>query len=240
MSVFRVIDIETSGTDPLEHEVLELAFVDIIVPNDESGPLEYNQSLEYETLIRPTKPIPPETSAIHHLTEADFDNNWFMPESVAEAWSQVQSDLHVPDYYVAHNARFESAFLRPEHGFDRPWLCTYKLAAQLFPDAPSHGNQVLRYWLLKADCPRDVGPAHRALADVRVTARIFLRILKHYISEPAELLAISQRPVLQRTCRFGKHAGKPWAEIDKGYLRWILAQDFDEDVKFTAQHWLDQ
>ncbi|EOG6839198.1 hypothetical protein ACLH0Q_006002 [Klebsiella pneumoniae] len=41
--------------------------------------------------------------------------------------------------------------------------------------------------------------------------------------------------------RFGKHKGKTFEEVateDKGYLRWLLGTDLDEDMEFTVKHWL--
>lgn len=54
----------------------------------------------------------------------------------------------------------------------------------------------------------------------------------------AEMIDISSRPALLPKFRFGKHANIPLADVPKDYLRWILSQDFDEDMKYTANHYL--
>ena len=59
----RCIDIETTGTDPAKDAALEIASVDLL----REGGIANSQ----ESLIRPPIPVPPESSAIHHLIDAD-------------------------------------------------------------------------------------------------------------------------------------------------------------------------
>jgi hypothetical protein len=47
-------------------------------------------------------------------------------------------------------------------------------------------------------------------------------------------------PVILNKVRFGKHEGKLWSEVERGYLSWILKQsNFDEDTMHTARFWLN-
>ena len=111
-------------------------------------------------------------------------------------------------------------------------------ALSLFPDAPAHSNQVLRYWLDLRDPPAEAGDlAHRALYDAWTTAFLFERFLEDLTV--AQMVKISANPALLPRLGFGKHAGIPLSEVPKDYLVWIVGQDFDEDVRFTAQHYLD-
>jgi exodeoxyribonuclease X len=223
MTVFNVIDIETTGLEPETDKVVEIASR-CFVRGDNSW-IE-----DTEMLINPGIPIPPENSAIHHLLDEDVALAPFIQDV---AWMFCPDSV---DYYVAHNSRFEQSFLTPELGFVQPWLCTYRIAARLRPEAPSHSNQVLRYWL-KLPVPRDIGMPHRALPDCVVTTEILREALQRASID--DLLQWSNEPVLQRTCRFGKHAGTAWAEVPKDYLRWIVNNGtFDEDTTYTAQHYL--
>jgi exodeoxyribonuclease X len=157
-------------------------------------------------------------------------------------------DVLIADYYVAHNAKFEREVMKAAgHDFKQPWLCTYKAALALWPDAPSHSNQALRYWLgLKlADDP---GPPHRALGDAYVTAAIARRVLTavpERASSVQETLewwkAISAQPALLPRFRFGKHQGVPLAEVPTDYLEWVRNNvTDDEDVQYTARATLQQ
>jgi exodeoxyribonuclease X len=61
----RVIDIETTGTDPEADAIIEIASVDLL----KDGTITNQRS----TLVRPPIPVPPESSAIHHLIDEDLD-----------------------------------------------------------------------------------------------------------------------------------------------------------------------
>src|SRR5690606_31559791 len=79
---------------------------------------------------------------------------------------------------VAHNWAFEAAFLGDQQ---TPAICTLKAALRVWPDAPSHSNSVLRYWLedqglLSLDHETAM-PPHRAGPDAYVTAHILKTLL---------------------------------------------------------------
>src|SRR5689334_5343878 len=135
---FRVLDLETTGLQP-NAAVVEIGAVDLI--GDEVGIIGSD-------LIRPPVPIPPEASAIHHISDAGVD------------------------VFASHNWQFDAQWLG-EHLRDRPVICTYKCAMRVWPEAPAHNNQVLRYWLKPKGLDSTIGSmAHRALPDAYVTAFI--------------------------------------------------------------------
>lgn len=229
-AVFFVVDTETTGLDPLMDGVCEFAGMRW---SPQRGELS-----RFESLVNPGRSIPPEASAIHHLTDLDVARAPAMDALVPRIlWDPF-------DCWVAHNAEFDFKFLQ---ALNWPVLCTLRLSRKLHPELPKHGNQYLRY-ALGLEVPEAKGlPAHRAMADVLVTAAL----LKHLLGEAAlqqpgltslpRLIDWSKEPLLLATCRFGsKHRGKPWAEIPKDYLRWMLREvhDLDADVRFTVEHWL--
>jgi exodeoxyribonuclease X len=59
----RVIDIETTGIDPAVDAIIEIASVDLL----KDGTIANQRS----TLVRPPIPVPPESSAVHHLIDED-------------------------------------------------------------------------------------------------------------------------------------------------------------------------
>jgi exodeoxyribonuclease X len=83
-------------------------------------------------------PVPPESSAVHHLIDADLAG--------APALAEVLDQFRGADAYVAHNADFEHAFLEELLG-DALWASTYKCALRIWPALLSHSNQALRYRL---------------------------------------------------------------------------------------------
>ncbi|TPG55049.1 exonuclease domain-containing protein [Sphingomonas glacialis] len=91
---FRVLDLETTGFEP-PAEVIELGIADLL--GDERG-MAIGPPRSW--LYRPQHGIPPETKAVHHLTESDFGLLTF-PCSPG----QLRGSLIEPgvDMLVAHN-----------------------------------------------------------------------------------------------------------------------------------------
>ncbi|MGC5348805.1 exodeoxyribonuclease X [Klebsiella pneumoniae] len=216
--MLRVIDTETTS---FEGGIVEIASVDI-----EFGAICNPMS----DFVRPPEAIGFEAMAIHHITE----------DMVADApfISEVIGRYLGASVYVAHNAAFDKGKL-PQ--IDAPWICTLKLARKLYPEFESYGNQYLRYRLgLKPTLPEGLY-AHRALYDCYVTAELLMYMGREAQWTIREMREISASPSLLYRMRFGKHKGKTFEEVateDKGYLRWLLGTDLDEDMEFTVKHWL--
>lgn len=223
--LIRVIDLETTGTDPEEGaEIIEIAGVDVLLENGQGQIIKAQSSF-----VRPENPIPPETSAIHHIIDDDVKG--------AMPWSMVRMDYVGADAYCAHNAKFERSFVDPLRKSDKPWICTYKLAMACFPDAPTHSNQGLRYLWGIHDIPgwatrAELNQAHRALPDTLVTAMHLIEFAKRYSFE--EMVRISNSPILLSKIRFGKYAGERWSDLPDDYLSWMSDKGgWDEDVAHT-------
>jgi len=46
----------------------------------------------------------------------------------------------------------------------------------------------------------------------------------------------TREPRLLPRCPIGKHRGKPWSEVETGFLRWMLNQaDMEDDLKWNAE-----
>ena len=226
--IARVIDYETTGTpDDESAEVIELGRIDVDLET-------LNVGNAWSALARPNGPIPAITKAVHHITEAEVAD----APPAAHLWRPFFDGCGPRDILAAHNADFERHF---HHGNDRPWICTYKCARVVWPDAPAHGNQVLRYWLdiddAQAFDPAAAMPPHRALPDAYVTAFILRELLRHKTAD--ELVEISKWPALLRRLTFGKHKGMLYEEAPLDYLEWIRDKsDLDRDTKFTARYWV--
>ena len=223
-----VIDTETTGMDPAEDQVIELGYV--------GTDLERVLFMDSH-LVCPTVPIKPEASAVHHLVESDLESAGTLADAIY-AMREETAGCEPPVAYVAHNAPFDRGFLPMLT--DKPWIDTCRAAKHYLPEAPSHSNQALRY-RLKLDVPRDIG-AHRAEGDCLATAALLRYLLAGPAKADLERLGVAgfaahvDSPMLLAMCTFGKHAGKPWAEVPRDYLQWILRQpDFDPDVRHTAK-----
>ena len=215
-----ILDTETTGFEPQTNSIVEIAGVRL-------------GGMWFSGLVRPTTKISFGAMATHHITEE-------MVESAQSLEDALNFYLpHTPEGYVfvAHNAQFDRSFM-PEWYQQQDWICTWRVASHLWPDAESHSNQSLRYelGLDVRDMPEQAGGnAHRALYDAWVTSKLFERCLETSGFSVAELVELTKKPLLLTKVRFGKHRDELWSDVPKSYLRWVLSQDFDDDVKNTAE-----
>jgi exodeoxyribonuclease X len=236
MTYLRVIDLETTGLEPPEHNVCEVGWTDVVaVTHDLLGaPMEWEIGYGRGLLVDPGRHIPPETSAVHHLIDEDVAGapTWLVAASLAMPHAPGDA---APIAYAAHSARFERQWCTDDLTGGAPWICTYKCALRLWPDAPAHSNQALRYWRRPVGLDRVVASvAHRAFPDAYVTAFHLRDMLA--LAPIEDLIKWSSEPALQVRCHIGKWRGTPWRDVDDGFLEWVAARDFDEDVLFTVRH----
>lgn len=228
-ALFRVTDLETTGIDAETCHICEIAYVDTGYMKD------LYPTSEAATLVNPGVPIPPEASAVHHITDEEVE--W------APKIDQIIEPLIMKDrVFVAHNAAFEQAFIHRAFPVDVPWLCTWRLAMHLIPGLQSYANQYLRYYL-KLDVPEAKGlAAHRALADCYVTAALLRHLLSldHGCTTVEELIQLAGNPVELRTVTFGKHRGTSWDDVPSDYLAWMLRKEWDKDTEHTIHRQLER
>ncbi len=225
----RVVDLETSGGDRTS-EILEVGFVDVVA--EEGG---WRARPPVSKLFRPKGEISFHAMAVHHLTLEDFCE----ADPHCDEYALREMFAEPADVMVAHNARFERAFIADTATGGLPWICTVMSAKRAWPDAPGHSNQVLRCWRgLRLD-PALANPAHRAGPDAWVTAHILIDLLRSATVE--QLIAWTSEPRPLDRVPFGKHRGRAWAEPPDDYLRWMAAQDdMDPSVVAAARKELER
>ncbi len=160
--MFAVLDVETTGLRPGGPDrVIEIAVVRV---GDDHEVVD-----EWTTLVDPGRPV--RGSRIHGIYTRHVRG--------APTFSAIAGDLAerlADSVVVAHNARFDSAFIEAEFrraGHDVPceWLCTLQLVDRL-GFGPTH--------TLRACC-QNLGVSHEdghaALIDARATARLLVYLL---------------------------------------------------------------
>lgn len=180
---FIVLDVETTGLDPNIHKIIELALVRV-----NNGIITES----YEQRFNPEGPVG--KTEIHGITAQDLENAPLFSEKTEEIKSFIGEKV-----LVAHNARFDLAFLRTE--FSRanaqlPWLasiCTLEASKYYLPDLSRRRL---------ADCCDRIGiridNAHSALGDAIATAKLchfYLMPEKQPTPRASDLSAISN-PIL--------------------------------------------
>lgn len=231
MTVLRVVDFETNGFEP-PAEVIECGTCDIASLGErwvvDEG--HFADLFACETLR-------PETRAVHHISPGELEGtDPFDPALIVRrAIDDKVSAL------VAHNWDFEKRWLTDISSLHA--ICTYKAALRVWPDAPSHSNGALRYWLedqgLISPDPGLCQPPHRAGPDAYVTAHILKALLA--ITTGREMIAWTKEPRLLPTLPIGKQKGSKWADVEGSFLTWMLRQEtMEEDLKWNARRELDR
>ena len=235
------IDFETTGKDATTARPIEWALASC-----DDGAYFGAQLIA----LPPGETIPPETSAVHHIIDKDLEGAPYWPEALVEMWNFMAVDGEIDDVVlVAHNAEYEQGILAGTHFAPPqksiPWVCTWKCALVVWPEAPSHSNEGLRYWL---QLGRNRGRAgnqrpHSALHDAQVTAGIFNKLVEVISAngggrDEAIRTMIqwsSEMPKLP-TCPIGQQRGQKWEDIESGFLSWCLRQpDMRPDVKHCCE-----
>lgn len=227
MTTIRVADFETTGVEP-PAEVCEVGISDFN--------LEARAILDPVSWLCGVKEMPPEVRAIHHISKVECDP--FMPFNPDAIISGVT--YSEPDAYAAHNSEFETKFWTP----NKPIICTYKSALRVWPEAPSHGNEALRYWLEDqgkiAPVHAMTQPAHRAGPDAYVTAHLLMALFDAGATGK-QMVAWTKEPRLLPTCPIGKFKGKPWSEVEDGFLGWMMRQEtMEADLKWNANREIER
>lgn len=242
-ATWAVVDVETTGLNPETDQIVEIGAVATSMENGALG--------MWATLVRPTIPIPPEVSAVHGITDAEVVNAPLLDEAM-DSFAAFVGRFGAQPAFAAHNAVFDAAFL----GLDKrdacpsfPILCTKRLAMHIWPSAPNHRNQTLRFWRKLNVETFGIAP-HRALGDALVTGRLLLdeieTVLQSGISGGVDVDALVQfadSPILMDTLRFGnKHYGAPMSSVPQDYLQWMLrtVTDMGPDLKYSVEHELGQ
>lgn len=231
MPKIRVIDHEITGLEP-ECLVAETGWCDVI------GDVDGWKIGAHGSTLHEVEAMPPAARSIHHISAAETQG--FPPFDAEAMWAAAIADG--VDVVAAHNAKYDSQYWGAQQ---LPVICTLKAARQLWTlEAPSHGNGALRYWLedrgvIQPD-PALCYPPHRAGPDAYVTANILIAMLR--IVPARQLVAWSKLPLVQPVCPIGQQwRGKPWSEVDGGFLNWMLKQpDMDADTKWNAQEELQR
>lgn len=235
MSIIRIIDLETLGFAP-PAGVCEIGFCDIKSTGTDlvGSPTGWEVIGGFGTLVNPGAPIPPETSAVHHIIDEDVAGALPFDLAALPVCAQAFREEEPIIAFAAHSAKFERQWITDELVGGRPFICTYKCGLRLWPDAPVHSNQGLRYWRKPVGLDRQIASvAHRAFPDACVTAFLLRDMLD--MATVDDLVSWSSMPALQVRCHIGKWRGAKWSEVDYGFLEWVSQRDFDEDVIFTVR-----
>ncbi len=252
-----VLDTETTGTDD-ESEIIEFS---ASFPASENDSLD--DLLNFTEKYKPNGTVPPEASAVHFITDEDLTDC----RPYSEGYADFYPFFDARQYFVGHNVQFDRRMLKVNHSRivstefspfedDSRWICTLKLAKKLFAEDPEFKNLTLTFlWFkfkLNVGCSRKITP-HSAEDDVYMTYRVLVHLVNTAIERGlidtnadvgAQVVELSNTPVLYSTMTIGKHKGLPLDEVPQNYLEWMIMNmdvlnpempNFDVDLAYTVE-----
>ena len=236
-----VFDIESTGVVPQRDRIVEIAVLKIM-PDGESRSTVRR--------LNPQMPIPPGATAIHGITDADVAACLTFADIADKLHSYIEGcDLAGYNIQGFDVPLLENEFKRV--GLDlkaseRKIVDAYNIFCKLYPRTLTAAYKFF--------CGKDLVNAHGAAADTSATLEVLLGQLDRHselegtVAGLAQASDIAGPDAVDRTRRFkwsgnevvvnfGKNSGRTLrdlAENDPGFLRWIIKNDFPDDVKSIA------
>ena len=186
---YLVVDVETSGSNPKENKIIEIACITVI-----GGEI----TDVFSSLVNPHQFIPPfiakMTGISNELVYTAPEMDFIMPQ-LNDIFNQKNA------VFVAHNARFDWSFVSEAFvscGYSAPKvprLCTVKLSRRLLPkDLKKNVGSLAQHFNI------NVTNRHRASGDAIATAFILNELLditeqNHNVQYVEELIIFQNKPI---------------------------------------------
>ena len=226
-------DTETTGVDPINDRIVEIA----IIKTDEN----LNIIDEFYTLINPTIPIPLEASEVHNIYDEDVKTAPIFKDVASDIYSFIE-DCDVAGY---NSNRFDIPLLTTE--FNRvgiSWDLSDKNIIDVYKiETKFHTNKLSDVY--KRYTGKELNDSHTALADTLATLEILKHQIKNFnlnnnftdiedvLNDGKKRLDIGGKLtyINDEICwNIGKYKGSPLS-VDKSYIQWFLKNDIPADFK---------
>lgn len=216
-----VVDVETTGLDSNNDKIVELSFVEI----DE----DFNEVSRLSAKVNPQRSICPAASAVHNIIDSDVAE----APTLLEVLQPFGEGYFEDAFLIAHNAQFDQRFLNP-HWDIQGVFCTLRAARRMYPDAPNHQLQTLRFFL-ELDVDREAA-AHSAEGDVAVLVSLLRKMVEESGTSLPDFVDMMLEPIPVDVMPFGKYKGCTLKSLPKSYVRWLLnLSDLDSDLKISLE-----
>ncbi len=230
-------DLETTGTNVLRDRIVEISYIKVMPSGEET---------ERTLRINPEMPIPPESTAIHHITDEDVkDCPTF--KQVAKELAQVFLGCDIAGF---NSNRFDVPLLVQE--FSHAGV-TIDLTRHKFVDVQNIFHKMEQRTLVAAYkfyCGKDRTEAHSANANTRATYEVLKAQLDRYPSLKNDIAFLSEFSSMNKNVdlmgrivfneagkevfNFGRYKGEEVEKVfrnDPGYYSWMMQGEFAENTK---------
>lgn len=210
-----ILDTETHTLNGLP---IEIAYAPIEIEN---GKLGLDKKQIFDQLYQVGQPISYAAMAVHHILESDLVGQPF--------YNEFQLPTQTT-YIIGHNVDYDIAAIA-RCGVDVSQLkpiCTLALARHVWENAEAHNISALIYLISKgSDKAREMlKGAHRADADIILTANILMHIIHQLnIQDIEQLYIASEQARIPKSITFGKHKGTAIQNLPADYIQWLMRQE---------------
>jgi ATP-dependent DNA helicase DinG len=161
---FVALDIETTGFDFVDNEIIEIGAVRFVKGEEEE---------KFSLFIKPIKPVPRFIKQLTHITDEQLAGGESLDDALVKLLEFLGTDL-----VLCHNTSFDIGFLNKKYEskglpkLSNQQLDTLDLARMYLPFIQNHKlGTVAEYFQI------DLSNAHRAIFDAKATGEILLKIL---------------------------------------------------------------
>jgi len=242
-------DLETTGVDVERDRIVQIAIIRV-------EPDGVHRT--FESLVNPECPIPPESTAVHGITDSDVGD----APTFARICPAVEAMFADADLAGYNSVRFDQPLLVHElnrAGSALDFRGVKHLDAMRIFHLKEKRDLTAAY---KLYCGGELTGAHNALADTTATLEILDAQLAHYDDLPRDVAALHtfcnpdegkfvdlRRKFVwndegEAEFTFGKYQGKSLNTVvadqrGRSYLEWMLGRDFSEEIKGILREALD-
>lgn len=179
-----VFDVESTGTDVTEDEIIQIAAIKI----DKDGEIIET----FERFIKPSKSVG-KSVLVHNFTDEFLQDKGEDKKTVFSDFIKFSKNALI----IGHNVNYDISILNSELkrcGMDKPQFKgvydTLDIYRRFYPNLPNHKLETL-----SREFPIKHSPSHNALDDVKATAYLLVHAIRENIQDTS----------LQRIALMGKH-----------------------------------
>lgn len=230
-------DLETTGTNITSDRIVEISVIKVMPDGEE---------ICRTRRVNPEMPIPPEATAIHHITDDDVKDQPVFKQ-IAKSLAQMFAGCDIAGF---NSNRFDiplldQEFQRADVDFDFSKARFVDVQTIFHKKEPR--NLVAAY---KFYCGKDLTEAHSANADTLATYEVLKAQLERYDDLPNDIESLAEFSSQNRNVdfmgrliyddrhreviNFGKYKGQLAETVlkkDPGYYGWIMQGDFTKNTK---------
>ncbi|MBR2962328.1 MAG: 3'-5' exonuclease [Alistipes sp.] len=234
-------DLETTGVNVVRDRIVEISMLKVLPDGSE----------EVKTRrINPEMPIPPEASAIHHITDDDVKDC----PTFRQIARSLKAFMEGCDFGGFNSNRFDLPLLVEEFfrvGVEVDFSQARFIDVQNIFHKREERTLVAAY---RFYCDKDLTDAHAAEADTRATYEVLLGQLERYSDLANDVESLAEYSLRNKTAdyagrigfdeagheifMFGKYKGQRVEEVfrrEPSYFEWMMNGDFTRHTKSVIE-----